>query len=64
MPMAEIQGRCPEYRDLEEEAYALGLHAVMGQFAPLFMGRRCPRCGAEGGLGLNQLTYLGRQPRY
>lgn len=58
VPLAEIQARCLSYRDLEEEAHAIGLFPMCDGFSWLFAGRRCPRCGVAGKLELNAITSL------
>jgi hypothetical protein len=64
IPVAAIRIRCPDYRDLQEEAYAGGLLRMCGGFAPLFAGRRCPRCHVSGELRLDVFTYCWRDPEY
>lgn len=64
VPLAEIQVRCPSYRDLQEEACEIGLVRMCDGFSSLFCGRRCPRCRAVGELRLDAITLLGREPRY
>ena len=60
IPLTEIRLRCPSYRDLREEAYAVGHLRMCDGFASLFVGRRCPRCGVVGQLGLNTISLLRR----